>query len=55
MVAKMVCERLGVNDTWQVFGQLWNEKLQTLRSYLNKALEQRKTLNFQRKAETHLR
>ena len=49
MVAKMVCERLGVNDTWQVFGQLWNEKPQTLRSYLNKALEQRKTLNFQEK------
>jgi len=55
MVAKMVCERLQVNDTWQVFGQLWNEKPQTLRSYLNKALEQRKTLNFQEKLKRILR
>lgn len=47
LVAKAVCERLRINEVWQVFGQLWNEKPETLRSYLNKALEQKKSLAFQ--------
>ena len=49
MVARAVCERLKVEEVWQVFGLLWNEKPETLRSYFNKALEQKKTLLFQEK------
>lgn len=49
LVAKAVCERLCVNDVWRVFGQLWNEKPETLRAYFNKALEQKKSLDFQEK------
>jgi hypothetical protein len=30
-----------------VFGQLWDEKPETLRRNFNKALEQRKSLDFQ--------
>ena len=47
LVAKAVCDRLEINETWQVFGKLWNEKSETLRAYLNKALAQRKSLKFQ--------
>ena len=47
LLAKAVCEQLEINEVWQVFGQLWNEKPETLRSYLNKALEQKKSLKFQ--------
>ena len=47
LVAKAVCDRLEINETWQVFGKLWNEKPETLRAYLNKALAQRKSLKFQ--------
>lgn len=43
LVAKAVCRRLNINNVWQVFGQLWNIKPDTLRSYYNKALEQKKT------------
>ena len=49
LVAKAVSERIDLNEVWQVFGQLWNEKPETLRSYLNKALEQKKSLKFQEK------
>ena len=47
LVAKAVSERLKINEIWQVFGQLWGEKAETLRSYLNKALDQKKSLIFQ--------
>ena len=47
LVAKAVSERLKINEIWQVFGQLWGEKPETLRSYLNKALDQKKSLIFQ--------
>jgi hypothetical protein len=47
LVAKAVCDRLEINETWQVFGKLWSEKPETLRAYLNKALAQRKSLKFQ--------
>ena len=47
LVAKAVSERLKINEIWQVFGQLWGEKPETLRSYLNKALDQKKSLKFQ--------
>ena len=47
LVAKAVSNRLNINEVWQVFGELWNEKPETLRSYLNKALDQKKSLKFQ--------
>ena len=47
LVAKAVCVRLDVNDVWAVFGQLWGEKPETLRSYYNKAMNQSKSLDFQ--------
>ncbi len=49
LVARAVCEHLGLKEVWQLFGQLWNEKPETLRSYLNKALDQKKSLEFQDK------
>jgi len=47
LVAKALSERLAIGELWQVFGRLWHEKPETLRSYLNKALEQKKSLLFQ--------
>ena len=47
VIAKAVCDYLKINEVWQVFGQLWNEKPETLRGYFNKALEQKKSLEFQ--------
>ena len=47
LIAKAVCDYLKINEVWQVFGQLWNEKPETLRGYFNKALEQKKSLEFQ--------
>lgn len=47
LVAKAVSERLEINELWQVFGQLWEENPETLRSYFNKALNQQKSLKFQ--------
>ena len=49
LVAKAVCDRLEVNEVWQLFGQLWGEKPETLRAYYNKAMEQKKSLNYQDK------
>ena len=47
LIAKAVCDNLKINEVWQVFGQLWHEKPETLRGYFNKALEQKKSLEFQ--------
>ena len=47
LVAKAVCNRLEVNEVWQLFGQLWGEKPETLRAYYNKAMEQKKSLKLQ--------
>ncbi len=47
LVAKAVCDRLEVNEVWQLFGQLWGEKPETLRAYYNKAMEQKKSLKLQ--------
>ena len=47
LLAKEICGRLNINDVWKVFGKLWNEKPETLRSHLNKALDQKKSLLFQ--------
>ena len=38
-----------INEVWQVFGKLWDERPETLRGYLNKALDQKKSLDFQEK------
>lgn len=54
LVAKAVCDRLDLKEVWQLFGQLWNEKPETLRSYLNKALEQKKSLEFQERLKNIL-
>lgn len=54
LVAKAVCDRLDIKEVWQVFGLLWNEKPETLRSYLNKALEQKKSLEFQERLKNIL-
>ena len=47
LVAKAVCDRLGIKEVWQVFGRLWNVKPDSLRAYFNRALEQKKSLSFQ--------
>ncbi len=54
LVAKTVCDRLGVNEVWQLFGQLWGEKPETLRAYYNKAMDQKKSLIFQDKLKKEL-
>jgi hypothetical protein len=46
LVAKAVSDRLEVNEVWQLFGQLWGEKPETLRAYYNKAMEQKKSLKY---------
>ena len=47
LVAKAVCDRLGIKEVWQVFGRLWNVKPDSMRAYFNRALEQKKSLSFQ--------
>lgn len=47
LVAKTICDKLEINEVWQLFGALWKEKPETLRSYFNKALDQKKSLKFQ--------
>lgn len=47
LLAKAICDRLDIKDVWQLFGHLWHKKPSTLRSYFNKALEQKKSLEFQ--------
>lgn len=55
LIAKAVCDYLKINEVWQVFGQLWHEKPETLRGYFNKALEQKKSLEFQDRLKKILR
>jgi hypothetical protein len=54
LLAKNVCDKLKINDVWQVFGMLWNERPETLRSYFNKALDQKKSLKYQDKLKNVL-
>jgi hypothetical protein len=54
LLAKNVCDKLKINDVWQVFGMLWNERPETLRSYFNKALNQKKSLKYQDKLKNVL-
>lgn len=54
ILARVISERLKINDVWQVFGKLWQVRPETLRNYYNKALEQRKSLDFQDKLKNIL-
>lgn len=54
ILARVISERLKISDVWQVFGKLWNIPPESLRAYYNKALEQRKTLDFQDKLKNIL-
>lgn len=54
LLAREVCDRLGINDVWQMFGQLWSEKPGTLRCYYNRAMEQKKTYVFLEKIKNIL-
>lgn len=54
LLAKAVCDRLGITDVWQVFSQVWYEQPSTLRAYFNRALEQKKSLSFQEKLKNIL-
>lgn len=54
LLAKAVCDRLDINDVWQVFGRLWSENPITLRSYYNKAMNQKKTYLFLEKLKNIL-
>ena len=47
MIAKVVSERLSISDPWQFFSKLWGRKSEVLRTSYYKALDQRKTLDFQ--------
>lgn len=54
LVAKAVSGKLDIKDVWQVFGSLWSVKPETLRTYFNRALEQKKSLSFQEKLKNIL-
>lgn len=54
LVAKTVSGKLDIKDVWQAFGSLWNIKPETLRTYFNRALEQKKSLSFQEKLKNIL-
>ena len=54
LVAKAISAELDIKDVWQVFGSLWNVKPETLRTYFNRALEQKKSLKFQEKLKNIL-
>lgn len=54
LLAKAVSDRLNITDVWQLFGQLWNENPSTLRSYLSRAFDQKKSLQFQDKLKNAL-
>ena len=55
LIAQSINDHLNLTDVWQVFGQLWGDKPETLRGYFNKALEQKKSLEFQSKLKKVLR
>lgn len=47
LLAQKISDRLDIKDIWIFFGRLWNKKPETLRSFLYRAQEQRKSLDFQ--------
>lgn len=38
LLAAEVANHLGIRNQWKLFGQLWNEEPETLRSYMNKGM-----------------
>jgi len=54
LLAKMISDRLDISDVWQVFGALWHVRTETLRTYFNRALDQRRSLDFQEKVKNIL-
>ncbi|WP_456088150.1 hypothetical protein [Parabacteroides sp.] len=46
VLAGMLATRLGIKNLWQVFGDLWEMKPETLRGANAKAQSQKKTLRF---------
>ena len=54
LLAKTICDRLEISDVWQVFGALWHVRTETLRTYFNRALDQRRSLDFQEKVKNIL-
>lgn len=55
IVAQYLSGRLNIAAQWQTFGSLWNMKPETLRRAASKALDQRKTLDFQERLKSLLR
>ena len=49
ILARYISEKTHINDVWKEFGLLWNMNPVTLRNYFNKALDQKKSLEFQEK------
>lgn len=47
LLVDRMAQRLGIRDKWKTFGAFWGMKPDTLRSAFNKAMEQRKSLDFQ--------
>lgn len=47
ILARYISEKTHINDVWKEFGLLWNMNPVTLRNYFNKALDQKKSLEFQ--------
>ena len=54
ILAKVICEHLKIDEVWQVFGGLSGQNPTTLRSYFNRAMNQKKTLDFQDKLKKSL-
>ena len=54
LLAKIISDRLEISDVWQVFGALWHVRTETLRTYFNRALDQRRSLDFQEKVKNIL-
>lgn len=54
VVAQWAAVRLGITTQWQTFGALWGITPETLRKAFGKALDQRKTLDFQERLQSLL-
>ena len=46
LLAKDASDRLHIDDVWRQFSLLWNINSQSLRSFFNRAMNQKKTLRF---------
>ena len=49
LLARFISEKTHINEVWKEFGLLWNMNPVTLRNCFNKALDQKKSLDFQEK------